>query len=203
VGLFERFDDADVQALVEAYPLAWVCAGAPGAIEASLLPLVGLFDAEGRLTELVGHLMRSNPLCPALQAGGGATILFKGPDAYVSPEHAGVRDWGPTWNYAQIKIGADVLVDEALTEWSLQLLIDAMESGRVNPWGIEELGVRYQGMLQRIIGFRAKVTILSGKFKLGQDEKPETRASILASLPDRDTVAWMRRFNEGRGDDTK
>src|SRR3546814_18007496 len=86
--------------------------------------------AEGRLTELVGHLMRSNPLCAALQAGGRATILFKGPDAYVSPEHAGVRDWGPTWNYAQIKVEADVQVDEALTEWSLQLLTDAMESGR-------------------------------------------------------------------------
>lgn len=203
MGLFERFDDADVRALVEAYPLAWVCAGAPGAVEASLLPLVGQFDAEGRLTELVGHLMRSNPLCSALQAGARATILFKGPDAYISPEHAEVRDWGPTWNYAQIKIDAEVLVDEALTEWSLQLLIDAMESGRTNPWGVEELGARYQGMLQRIIGFRAKVTSLSGKFKLGQDENPETRASILTSLPDADTVAWMRRFNEGRGDEEK
>ncbi|MBB5707205.1 FMN-binding negative transcriptional regulator [Sphingopyxis panaciterrulae] len=203
MGLFEQFDDADVRALVETYPLAWVCAGAPGAVEASLLPLVGLFDADGRLTELVGHLMRSNPLCPALQTGGRATILFKGPDAYVSPEHAGVRDWGPTWNYAQIKVEAEVRVDEALTEWSLQLLIDAMESERANPWGVEELGERYQGMLQRIIGFRAKVTSLSGKFKLGQDESPETRASILTSLSDAETVAWMRRFNEGRGDDAK
>src|SRR3546814_10399421 len=155
----------------------------------------------GRLTELVGHLMRSNPLGAALQAGGRATIRLKGPDAYVSPEHAGVRDWGPTWNYAQIKVEADVQVDEALTEWSLQLLTDAMESGRANPWGIEELGERYQGMLQRIIGFRAKVTSLSGKFQLGQDESPETRASILTSLSDAETRAWLRRFNGGRGDD--
>src|SRR3546814_1669692 len=102
--------------------------------------------------------MRSNPLYSALRADVRATILFKGPDAYVSPEHAGERNWGPTWNYAQIKVGADVLLDEGLTEWSLQLLIDAMESGRAQPWAADELGERYGGMLQRIIGFRATVT---------------------------------------------
>src|SRR3546814_3703343 len=71
---------------------------------------------------------------------------------------------------------------------SLQLLIDAMESGRAQPWAADELGERYGGMLQRIIGFRATVTSLSGKFKLGQDENPGTLASILDSLPDADTV---------------
>src|SRR3546814_5548081 len=74
-----------------------------------------------------------------------------------------------------------------------------MESGRAQPWAADELGERYGGMLQRIIGFRATVTSLSGKFKLGQDENPGTLASILDSMPDADTVTWMRRFNEGRG----
>src|SRR3546814_19148211 len=74
-----------------------------------------------------------------------------------------------------------------------------MESGRERPWAADELGESYGGMLQRIIGFRATVTSLSGKFKLGQDENPGTLASILDSLPDADTVTWMRRFNEGRG----
>src|SRR3546814_12791368 len=82
--------------------------------------------------------MRAKPRDSALRADGRATILFKGPDAYVSPEHAGERNWGPTWNYAQIKVGADVLLDEGLTEWSLQLLIDAMESGRAQPWAADE-----------------------------------------------------------------
>src|SRR3546814_7662988 len=92
-----------------------------------------------------------------------------------------------------------------ISDWSSDVCSSdlAMESGRANPWGIEELGERYQGMLQRIIGFRAKVTSLSGKFKLGQDESPETRASTLTSLSDAETVAWMRRFNEGRGNDAK
>ncbi|RSY84744.1 FMN-binding negative transcriptional regulator [Sphingomonas koreensis] len=196
--LFERFGDADVRALIEGYPLAWVCGGGAGALEASLLPLIGVYDGEGRLIELIGHLMRSNPLHAALTADPRATILFSGPDAYVSPEHAGRRDWAPTWNYAQVKIGAEIAFDEALTETSLKVLIDAMEAGRAKPWSVEELGPRYRGMLTRIIGFRARVTALSGKFKLGQDEDDATLHAILGALPDAQSVAWMKRFNGGR-----
>lgn len=195
---FERFDEADVRQLVEDHPLAWVCGGGAAAMEASLLPLVGRFDGDGVLVELIGHLMRSNPLHTALTADPRATILFRGPDSYVSPEHAGVRDWAPTWNYAQLTIRADVEFDEGLTEYSLEILIDAMEKSRVRPWSIAELGDRYHAMLGRIIGFRAAVTELSGKFKLGQDERSDVRASIMALLPDAGMVAWMRRFEGGR-----
>lgn len=198
MGLFDQFETADVRALIEEFPLAWVCGGGPGAMEASLLPLVARYDANGQLVELIGHLMRSNSLFHALTADGRATILFRGPDAYVSPEHAGLRNWGPTWNYAQLKIGADIIFDEAFTAESLQILIDAMEAARADPWRVDELGGRYEPMLARIIGFRASVTSLTGKFKLGQDEEDATLGSILGSLPDAGTRAWMRRFNKGR-----
>lgn len=198
MALFDRFDETDVRRLVEAYPLAWVCGGGAEDMEASLLPLVGRFDAQGRLVELIGHLMRSNPLYAALSADRRATILFKGPDSYISPQHAGIRNWGPTWNYAQIKMRAEILFDDNLTERSLDLLIDAMEAGRPQPWSKEELGERYHVMLGRIIGFRAIVTSMTGKFKLGQDEDQKTLGSILRTLPNEATVAWMRLFNRGR-----
>lgn len=196
MALFERFDGADVRKLVEDYPLAWVCGGA--GMEASLLPLIGQFDERSVLVELIGHMMRSNPLHAALSADPRATILFKGPDSYISPGHAGRRNWGPTWNYAQVKVCAEVHFDDALTEASLDLLIEAMEKGRPQPWSKEELGARYQGMLSLVIGFRATVTGMTGKFKLGQDENTETLTSILESLPDEVTAGWMRRFNKGR-----
>ncbi|WP_422057664.1 FMN-binding negative transcriptional regulator [Sphingomonas sp.] len=198
VPLFERFDVTDVRALVEGYPLAWVCGGPAAALESSLLPLVGVFDDAGRLVELIGHLMRSNPLHGALRDDPRATILFSGPQAYVSPEHAGRRNWAPTWNYAQVTIGAEIAFDSALTEHALKVLIDAMEARRAAPWGVEELGPRYHAMLEQIIGFRARVTSVSGKFKLGQDEDDATLGAILDALPDGEMTAWMRRFNPGR-----
>lgn len=198
VTLFERFDNADVKALIEEFPLAWVSGGPAATLDASLLPLVGVYDADGRLVELIGHLMRSNPLYAALDRDPRATILFTGPGAYVSPEHAGKRDWAPTWNYAQLKIRADVRFDDALTEPSLQILIETMEAGRPEPWNVDELGARYRSMLGHIIGFRATVAELSGKFKLGQDERAETLHNIMDALPDAATTAWMRRFNPER-----
>ncbi len=195
-SVFERFDAADVRALIEEFPLAWVCGGPASTLQASQLPLIGVFDAEGNLVELIGHLMRSNPLLAALTQDGQATILFSGPDAYVSPEHAGKRNWAPTWNYAQVKVAAQVIFDDALTEHALGVLVEAMEAGRPEPWHMAELGLRYQGMLTRIVGFRARVTSVSGKFKLGQDEAPETLDSIMSVLPDDDIRAWMWRFND-------
>lgn len=195
---FEQFECDDVRALIETYPLAWVCGSSSANMEASLLPLVGVYGDDGDLVQLIGHMGRSNPLHAALVADPHATILFKGPDAYVSPEHARRRNWGPTWNYVQLKISAEIVFDPLFTETSLRVLLDAVESGRAQPWNADELGARYEGMLAQIIGFRACVTNLSGRFKLGQDEAPGTLQSILGSLPDAATVSWMRRFNAGR-----
>lgn len=197
--LFGQYGAGDVRALIEDYPLAWVCGGDASGMEASLLPLVGQFGPDGRLVELAGHLMKSNSLYRALRADQRATILFKGPDCYVSPQNAGLRDWAPTWNYPQLKIRADIRFDEAFTETSLQLLIDAMEVGRPDPWNVSELGPRYHTMLDHIIGFRCAVTDISGVFKLGQDEGEAAFGAILATLPDDKLKAWMRRFRPTAG----
>ena len=194
---FERFGDADVQALIADYPLASVLASARPAVT-SLLPLIGEYDADGRLVALIGHLARSNPLHRALAADPHAVLLFRGPQGYISPEHAGQRDWGPTWNYAELVIEAEVRFDDAWTEEALDLLTDAMERGRAAPWRSSELGLRRAGMVERIIGFRADVTGVSGRFKLGQDEQAETLRSILAAHPDPALRRWMERFNRER-----
>ncbi|NIJ35832.1 transcriptional regulator [Sphingopyxis panaciterrae] len=184
--------------MLDAYPLAWVCADGADGMEASLLPLVGRYDEQGKLVELIGHLMRLNPLHSALERRPRASILFKGPDAYISPEHARLRDWAPTWNYAQLRIEAEIMFDDAFTGSALTMLIDEMERGRHEPWHAGELGPRYQTMMKKIVGFRARVVSRSGKFKLGQDEKPDVLKNILARLPDTATAAWMTRFNTER-----
>ncbi|MBP7337104.1 FMN-binding negative transcriptional regulator [Niveispirillum sp.] len=74
------------------------------------------------MTELIGHFACTNPLHAALTRDPKAVILFKGPDAYLSPAHAGRRDWGPTWNYAPLRVWADITVDESLTRPAIDLL---------------------------------------------------------------------------------
>lgn len=193
---FERFQADDIRSLIEEYPLAWV-ASAEGEQE-SLLPLVGAYDGQGQLTELVGHFAAANPLGAALRKHRHATILFTGPQGYVSPSHAGRRDWAPTWNYAQVQVRADFSVEPEFTGDAVDILIEQMERNRAEPWRATELGERYHAMLPHIVGFRARVTGLKARFKLGQDERLDTLRSILSALPDGDLSRWMRRFNAAR-----
>lgn len=193
-GAFDRFDASDVRDLLAAYPLAWVIA--PGTGAQSLLPLLGEYDADGRLTHLLGHMGRSNPLHANLTADPTATILINGPQGYVSPDHAGRRNWGPTWNYAQLAITAEIAFLPDESAHALDALTQAMEGDR---WSARELGPRYHGMAAAIIAFRARVTTLTGRFKLGQDESDDTFAEILRTHPDAALVTWMRRFRRERG----
>lgn len=195
---FEQYGADDVRDLVAQFPLAWVTT--PDGEEASLLPLVGQFDAQGQLTDLIGHLALANPLRAALARDPRAIILFKGPDAYISPSQAGRRDWGPTWNYAQARFWVEITLDEGLTGYSLDLLADTLEHHRAQPWSPAELGARYSQLARHIIGFRARVTRMTAKFKMGQDERPETLYHILASLSDPALLEWMRRFNPEAAD---
>jgi transcriptional regulator len=197
-GHFEDFDPADVRDLIAEFPLAWVCARRGNTETASLLPLLGEFSNAGDLTHLFGHMSRRNPLFERLGKDPEALILFQGPQAYISPTHAGRRDWAPTWNYAQLRIAARVTFLPDETPLALVSLVDAMEDGFDQPWDVAELGDRYVPMQGAIIAFRAEVMVLSGKFKLGQDEEVETLANIFETLPDQATVRWMRRFNAER-----
>ncbi len=188
-SLFERYEAEDVRDLVADYPLAWVTT--PGGAPASLLPLLGEYDAQGRLVSLLGHMARRNPLHAKLAAGGEAYIHFTGPHAYISPTHAGVRDWGPTWNYARLSIRVEIVFHPEENDHALATLVKAMEGDR---WSIQDLGGRYEQLASAIIAFRAQVREFSAIFKLGQDERPEVFASIIDAHPDQALVSWMKRF---------
>ena len=196
-SVFEQFSDDDAAALIAEYPLAWVRPEGSGGEDASLLPLLAARGEAGRITHLIGHLARSNPLAQRLVAEPKALILFQGPQAYVSPAIVGRRNWAPTWNFAQLRIAGEV-VFQAAADDALALLVDTMEAPQGNPWRVEETGPRYRAMERSIAAFHVEVLTISGRFKLGQDEKPEDLGAIIANHSDSALVRWMKRFNQGR-----
>jgi len=191
---FEVYEAGDVRALIECYPLAWVCAS--GGDVASHLPLVGVFDGSNALIELVGHFVRSNPLSEAFAQDPRATILFSGPNGYISPSQAGRRNWGPTWNYANVHVQAEIDIDPSFTAEAVDLLVEQSEQGMARPWRASELGERYELLMPLIIGFRARVTQVKAVFRLGQSEDPPTLNAILSNLPGGELADWMRRMNQ-------
>ncbi len=184
-------------ALIADYPLAWVVPVAGPPTDAAMLPLVAQLQA-GRLSALIGHLSRRNPLVAALEADPRALILVQGPQDYVSPELVSKPGWAPTWNYAQLRIEAEVTFGAPDIDKALDVLTDAMERDRAAPWTSAKMGERYGRMAPHIIGFTARVTKVEGKFKLGQDEDATSYGEIVAGHPNAEMVRWMERMNDGR-----
>jgi transcriptional regulator len=190
---------ADIADLIAAYPLAWVVSrSGEGASAATPLPLLAVADDEGRIVKLIGHFARRNPQVAVLEGDPRALILFQGPHGYVSPSWIADRTWAPTWNYAVIRIEADIRFDPELTDRALEDLVKRMEAGRPNAWSIADMGERYARLRTGIVAFEAHVRRLDHKFKLGQDERPEVFTQILAHSEDPELVRWMRRMNPGR-----
>jgi transcriptional regulator len=140
----------------------------------------------------------SNPHVAQLRESPWAAVLFSGPEGYISPEAVSQPAWAPTWNYAiaQCEVYIEFLPEK--NDEALERLVRKMEAGRREPWSIARMGERYAGMVKRIIAFRAHVRSVRGRFKLGQDETPQTLTEVLAALRDPALQRWMREFNPGR-----
>lgn len=190
--------------LVRAQPFAWIVSGAAGDSHATPLPLRPKLGPDGRIEALIGHFARRNPQVEALRRDPRALVLTLGPHAYVSPSWMADRTQAPTWNYAaaQFAVEVEFIEDEAALRLVLDDLIGAMEAARPNGWSAAEMGERYAGLSRGIVAFHARVTDQRGVFKLGQDERDDVYADILAGLGGEGAsglAAWMRALNPGRG----
>ena len=189
--------DRDVVDLIDAHPLA-LLVSARGFLTTPL-PMLVEADASGRPVTLLSHFARRNPQVELIRADPRCCFLFLGPHGYVSPELiTTTQDWAPTWNYAFVRIVADVAFDEALNGEAIQRLVEKMEHGRSRPWTTAGMGERYERLKAQVIGFRAAVVEVDARFKLGQEERPEVLDDILAGFAGGDLAGWMRRFNAER-----
>lgn len=189
----------DVLELIREFPLAWVAPRDEGAARmASLLPMLANIDSEGRVVSLLGHMARRNPLLAALEVEPRAMLLFTGPQAYVSPGLVSTPTWAPTWNYAQVRIEANIRPRPDLGHDALERLTRVMDEPDQTGWRPRDVGARYDAMERAIIAFEADVISVTARFKLGQDETDQSLAEILAGHPDPVLTRWMRRLNAGR-----
>jgi transcriptional regulator len=189
--------EADIAALIEAYPLAWVLSGEAGAMTATPLPLLAETGADGTVVSLFGHFARSNPQVALLEADPRATILFMGPNGYIPPRLVSNPVWGPTWNYAVVRFETELRFVPEETESSVERLAASLERGEAAPWTPDRMGPRRAELARRIIAFRAHVRTTHARFKLGQDEGEQTFDEIVAGLDDAALAAWMTRTVRG------
>lgn len=159
--------------------------GAAGLPDITHLPLT--LDA-GR-GELIGHLARANPHWGALRAAGRAVAVFRGAEAYVSPnwypskaEHHRVV---PTWNYEAVHAEGpvEIIEDAAQLHGIVSRLTEEKEAAQPRPWSVADAPEAFvAGQLKGIVGFVLRIERLTGKRKLSQNRAAPDRDGAVAGL---------------------
>jgi transcriptional regulator len=127
-------------------------------------------DHSGRL---VAHIDAQNPQVATLTDGAEATVVFKGPDCYISPSVYSTEQL-PTWNYIIVHISGIIhrITD---TEAVKKTMIDmtAFLEGDNPKFILETDNPKMDRMVNYIKAFEIEITKWEGKFKLSQDKNEQ------------------------------
>ena len=156
-----------------------------------------LFDPARKV--LRGHVARNNPLWQRHPASVPVLAIFRGPQAYISPNwYPSKAEHGkhvPTWNYivVQAKGLLRVVDDAAALRALLHDLTTQHEAPLPKPWSIDDAPADYLAqMMQAIVGIEIPIDTLIGKWKTSQNRTADDRHGAvegLRSQPDPDAKA--------------
>ena len=180
-------DTGRMHALMRAHPFGMLVSAGGEGPEISHLPVL-LDTAPAPRGTLLAHFARANRHWKSLD-GQPVTVVFTGPQAYVSPSHyPSKRAHGkvvPTWNYAVVHAqGTARLIHEPEPLRALVArLTDAHEAGSPAPWSLDDAPDSYvAAMLRGIVGIEIPIARLEGKWKMSQNREPADRAGVRAGL---------------------
>ncbi|MEM5565324.1 FMN-binding negative transcriptional regulator [Psychroserpens sp. AS72] len=160
-------DKAHLIEVIKTYPLATLISVEHNAPLITHLPLI--LDGE----KLIGHIDIYNPQAKLLKGNRDITILFSGPQCYISPSIYSTTQL-PTWNYIKLHLKGTVnaIESKAALKQSLITMTEFLEAPD-HKYVLEPDNPRLDRNLDYIKMFEIEITSWEGKFKLSQDKKPK------------------------------
>lgn len=152
--------------VIRNYPLATIISVENNEPLTTHLPLVYRDDGK-----LIGHIDIYNPQAQLLRDNLPITIIFYGPQCYISPTVYGTTQL-PTWNYIRVHLKGTVKAIEsrdALRE-SLIKMTEFLEAPEYK-YVLEPDNPSMERALDYIKMFEISITDWEGKFKLSQDKR--------------------------------
>ena len=153
--------------VIKTYPLATLISVKNGEPLVTHLPLI---LHEGKL---IGHLDKFNPQAELLANGFKVTIIFNGPQCYISPSVYNTTQL-PTWNYIYVHLKGTVtaIEDSTLVKKSIVMMTEQLEAPE-QKFQLPLDHPRMHALIDYIKGFEITITHWEGKFKLSQDKNPK------------------------------
>ena len=164
--------------VINTYPLATVISVKDGSPLVTHMPLI-YRESDGKL---IGHIDIFNPQTPLMRDDNEITIIFSGPDCYISPSVYSTTQL-PTWNYIKVHLKGTVEAiesKEALKE-SLIKMTEFLEAPD-HKYVLDADNKRMEGNLDYIKMFEITITNWEGKFKLSQDKRKQDRINAYEEL---------------------
>lgn len=180
-------DPSWVADLAGGNPLALLCTNGDGTPHATHLPVItcpdSAFEPGGML---VGHMNRANPHWSSLASGGGALLVFTGPQAYVSPTVYAVTPAAPTWDFTAVHVRGAIerIEDPGETMSVIRATVSAFESRFGNDWDMAPSFGYFDKIVPGVGAFRFQIGDIQAMFKLSQEQRPEVRRRVWRSFAD-------------------
>jgi len=174
---FEELRHEQLQTLIAQNPLGILVTHGSSGLDANHLPF-DLETREGASGALHTHVARGNSVWRHISAGDEVLVIFRGADAYISPnwypsKHENHRQV-PTWNYmvAHAHGRATVHDDARYLRGLVGRLTKRHEATQPRPWRMADSSQEFiDEMLGKIVGIEISITRLVGKFKLSQNRE--------------------------------
>jgi transcriptional regulator len=177
-----------LHAFIEAHPLGTLITAGSDGLNANLIPFT-LAAERGDKGVLRAHLARGNDQVVALRKVREVLVLFRGPEAYITPAwYASKSEHGkvvPTWNYVVVQAWGipRVIDDQAWLRAQIDELTRKKEHGRDEPWNVSDApGPFIDAQIKGIIGLEIDVVRIEGKWKVSQNRPEKDRDSVVHGL---------------------
>lgn len=117
---------------------------------------------------LIGHIDANNPHAKLLKDGRESTIVFSGPDCYISPSIYKSNQL-PTWNYVKVHLKGTVteITSPEEIKQSMVAMTEFLEPN--NTFILDTNNPKMTQYLPFVKGFKIDITSWEGKFKLSQN----------------------------------
>ena len=185
---FAQTQPEHLHRIMRTHPLGVLVRAGPEGLDADHIPFE--FDPlAGPLGTLTGHVARANPLWQRCPSGTAVMVIFRGAEAYVSPnwypsKHEAHRQV-PTWNYEVVHAHGRLTVrdDQRFVRGLVARLTRQHEAAEAKPWKMGDSAPEFiDDMLGRIVGIEIEISTLTGKSKLSQNKEARDRLGAADAL---------------------
>ena len=189
---FEESRSAELVRVIESFSLGSLSYCVNGRIDAIHVPFEYSASPTGGV--LRAHVARANPIWTALESGAEVLVIFRGEDAYVSPnwypsKHELHRQV-PTWNYQVVHVRGKIRKIDSVQALrgilERQTAVLEARAGEDKPWKLTDSADDYiEQLMACVMAIQIDISLITGKSKLGQDEVTRDREGAAHALGER------------------